>query len=237
MDLLAALTVFYSGFRAITFQGATSDVFAVGGTIIAGCSLAVTSSRVLLVRLLHQLSVDYVGLHITNVVDDVSLASTGPSRYVSSFLARAGSDLLKGLAERKLVVNVAKTVFIANNDEVSAILLKAWPGVQRKESHRNLGTDAFAFPKAATPVGRKRCKLGMAVGSRLKRLRATVGGSLLHMHRAAVQAKVLWGSQVRGLPPHTVRALQASAAARSEPGPTPSWRRAAGSSTIPRRST
>ena len=40
---------------------------------------------------------------------------------------------------------------------------------------------------------------------------------MLHMHRAAVQAKALWGSQVRGLTPACLRGLQASAAAAHGP--------------------
>ena len=52
--LLRALCVMYAGYRAISYQGAVSEAFKVGGTIMAGCSNAVALAKLLLFRSLRK---------------------------------------------------------------------------------------------------------------------------------------------------------------------------------------
>ena len=78
--LLRALCGFYAGPRVVGYGQACSEVIEAGGTILAGCSCATVLAKVLVFRLLSGLQGKYAGMHVKNVVDDISLQVAGTQR-------------------------------------------------------------------------------------------------------------------------------------------------------------
>ena len=65
------------GARVLSFHNATGEVFTAVGTILAGCSLATTFAKIILFRLLSDLSETHPDVKIRNVVDDVHAQCLG----------------------------------------------------------------------------------------------------------------------------------------------------------------
>ena len=211
LDLLRALCGLYAGERAASFEGVVSDVIVAGGTILAGCSCATALAKVLVYRLLRSLSGKYAGLHLKNVVDDVSIQVVGTSRFVANNLGRAGREFAEGLRDLRLPLSVDKTCFVASSLALEQLLQAEWfaYGFKVKDTCRNLGTDATAGRKRRVSVARSRLKVASARTKRLQRLRA-VGVNLGFVQRAGPTAAATWGGPVTGLTDATLHGLRVS---------------------------
>ena len=84
----------------------------------------------LVYRLLRGLTGAYPGLHLKNVVDDVSLQVVGTVRFVVNTLGPAGLAFARGLEELRLPLSHGKTVFVASSSEVRGKLEDAWRRVR-----------------------------------------------------------------------------------------------------------
>eukprot|EP00972_Heterocapsa_arctica_P008770 1287091-Heterocapsa_arctica.AAC.1 len=66
-------------------------------------------AKVLLIRLLRQISANFPSMHIKNVVDDVSMQSLGTERFVGMVMARAGHHFALGIKRLGLPLSSKKT--------------------------------------------------------------------------------------------------------------------------------
>ena len=214
-DLILGLATFYAGYRMVEFAGASSALFKVWGTILAGCSCATTCAQIMLFTLLSEVQESYTGQFLVNVVDDVSTMVCGTRRFVSATLARLGDQLFEGFRQRRLAVNFKKTVFIASSKGAAQDLGAHWSGrgIGEAREHRNLGTDAFGRGGQKARTSAKRAGKAKKKARRLYALRRAASGKQLHgLHRAGLSACALWGGSVRGIPPSTLHGLRVSAA-------------------------
>ena len=209
--LLRALCVLYSGYRAIAYQGAASDSFRVGGTIMAGCSCALALAKLLLFRSLRKVSMNNPIVHVRNVVDDVTVQACGPLRLVARQGGRAVSQLMQEFKKKRLPVSLKKTVFLASSEAVKRKISKYWTldSAARRRHTRNLGTDATDGKRrrVATQAGRRQQALTRA--RRFLRLRAA-GAQVQWAQRAGPTTSALWGPTVSGLPPTQLHQLRVS---------------------------
>ena len=200
--LLRALCVLYSGSRAISYQGACSQPFEVGGTILAGCSCATTLAKLLLLRLLRKVDRAYPLVHITNVVDDVAAQACGTQAQVATQLAGATEDLLEGFSRLHLPVSIKKTAFMANSQELGKDLCDRWSlkMAAHRRSIRHLGTDATVSRRRVVKTSLVRRSIAKGKALRLQQISAT-GANAHLVFRSGVTAAVVWGSTVAGMPP------------------------------------
>ena len=212
LDLLKALCGLYGGARVAVFDGMVSDAIDCGGTILAGCSCATTLAKVLVYRLLRSLNKKYCGLHIKNVVDDVSLQMIGTVKFIKENLGRAGLHFARGLQGLRLPLSVAKTSFVASSKELANTLEKEWAefNFRAQDVCRNLGTDATAGRRRRVPTANKRLKGASARTKRLLRLRAA-GANASYAQRSGPTSAGIWGGPVVGLTDAKLNGLRISA--------------------------
>eukprot|EP00973_Karenia_brevis_P053086 7380728-Karenia_brevis.AAC.1 len=110
-------------------------------------------AKIVVYRLLASLSDKYASLHLKNVVDDISLQMVGTARMIVNQLGQAGMEFAEGIANLRLPLSVAKTVFVASSREV--------------KSTRNLGTEATAGHRRATAIADARLGKAKATTKKL----------------------------------------------------------------------
>eukprot|EP00973_Karenia_brevis_P078684 10921982-Karenia_brevis.AAC.1 len=88
MRLMHLALASYRGWRALETCGTTSIPFEVFSTIVAGCSLATTIAKVLILRPLQAASELCPRVKMWNIVDDVSGILTGPRPFVKLMLPK-----------------------------------------------------------------------------------------------------------------------------------------------------
>ena len=115
----------YSGFRALVFNGCCSGVFQVPGTILAGCSGAPALARALLIRTFRGIMSCVPEAYLRNVVDDITLHMLGTLRYIARRFPIAFNKLFDGLRQSEVLVNFAKTFFVASSTEAARALAVA----------------------------------------------------------------------------------------------------------------
>ena len=145
-DLLMALCAMYSGPRVATFGHCVSEVVHAGGTILAGCSRNYHPGQGPGLQAPKGLSGKYAGLHLKNIIDDVSLQVVGTRKTVTSTLGGAAIAFAKGLKDLRLPLSPPKTKFVASTKELGDSLKLVWQAYDFSEAVvcRNLGTDAVA---------------------------------------------------------------------------------------------
>jgi len=203
----------YSGSRSIVFGQACSAPLEAGGTILAGCSCATTLAKVLLLRLLVAVTKAFPSAEAKNVVDDISLQSLGPQRFVASVLGKAGNMLARGLEDDlRLPISANKTAFVASSDDLARALEATWSarGFKRKQHARNLGVDATAGRTRATPISTQRLASAAKRSGRLQILKKA-GAKTLGLQRAGATAAALWGAAATGIPPGPLHRLRVAA--------------------------
>ena len=106
LRFLRAACALYKGPRVLRLGQTYSQLVRTEGTVIAGCSHANTLARFLCFRLLEKLGNAMPSAHLNNIVDDFSLQVLGSQRHVVAVVTRAGNELVDGLTELQLKVNL-----------------------------------------------------------------------------------------------------------------------------------
>ena len=218
--LLRALLAMYQGERAIIFDGAASAPVTVHGTILAGCSCALSLTKVLLLRTLLRIQTAQPMVYIKNVVDDVSLQGNGPKHTVSHCLGSATVQLVQGLSALRLPLSQKKSAYVTSSTELGRMLESSWsPYIfERKRSVRNLGVDAPGGKRRCTTTRDGRLTEALRRSNRIERLRAA-GGKVAGIHAGGPVAQALWGAASVGLPDGSLHRLRAAAARSLGPLP------------------
>eukprot|EP00959_Pyramimonas_sp_CCMP1952_P263658 5513973-Pyramimonas_sp.AAC.1 len=124
--ILAAACSLYSGPRVLAFHGAVSEAFRVLGTVLAGCSLAMSLVKVLLYRTLTRVVEAHPAVHPRKVVDDISAQVLGTGRCVVQEMSEVGHKLVQGFQNLKLILSGTKGHFLAPSRSIADRLAKAW---------------------------------------------------------------------------------------------------------------
>ena len=88
----------YSLPRIITINGAHIDLIAVAETILPGCSLATTGAKILMLRPLSAMQINWPPVRTRNMVDDITLQTRCSQRLAVHNIAGAAKQLMAGLA-------------------------------------------------------------------------------------------------------------------------------------------
>ena len=120
------MMVMYEGDRIIVVGGACSRPVSVVGTVLPGCSLANTASKVLLYRLLRRVDDRWPLVRVKNVVDDIALQSNGLEDVIVPQMAGAALLLVIGLRTLELPLSLPKTAYMASSTRLAARLAYIW---------------------------------------------------------------------------------------------------------------
>ena len=86
-----------------------------------GCSCATGIAKVLIITLLRQ-----------NVVDDITLQSAGSHDLASQQLQQGFGMLYQGITDRRLLLSIPKTVFMASDDQLKEKASHSQRGIKRQ---------------------------------------------------------------------------------------------------------
>ena len=127
-------------------------------------------AKVLLFRSLEAMAKSYPGLHLSNVVDDISLQVAGTLRMVSRSLGEAGVDFVSRLTKLRLPLADGKTAFVSSTAALAESLENQWEpyGIFRVRSARNLGTEATAGRCRAVSISNARLDKSKARANKLQ---------------------------------------------------------------------
>eukprot|EP00971_Amphidinium_carterae_P291808 5792697-Amphidinium_carterae.1 len=198
--LFKAAVRFYAGPRLIEWRNQVSTVFYVDGSVLAGCSLATTLVRVLLLPLLWHLETLGPPLQITSVVDDLGLTAEGTSEVVELVIARAGVYAIAWLQGRGLPLSPNKSTLIATQKGLRGNLALVFEplGVQVDMTVKQVGSQAHVSKRRRVGLQQKRFGTATSRLAKLKRLRRS-GAKVSKVVRAGPIPAALWGSAVQGL--------------------------------------
>ena len=216
--LVRCLVVFYGGWRAVSYMGATSEPFKAFGTILPGCSCATGVAKLILKRGLADIARKYSTVKLTSMVDDLVLRTAGPQHTITVQAVQATNSCFELFDGKSLQVSVPKTVFLATAPETVKALTDQTPLTQKNhvEAFRCLGADATTAGKRAAPTCKNRVAEAIKRAVRLRILQKQ-GARISHVHRASPSTSWLWGTITAGLSPlelHQCRVAAAKAEGR-----------------------
>ena len=171
--LLLLMLLVYSLPRVITINGAHSEPIPVTGTILPGCSLAATGSKLLMFRLLSAMQISWPLVRTRNIVDDITMQTSGSQQLVVHNIAGATKQLMAGLTGLDLPLSAKKTVFMASSGDTAKLIQTALKpyAIPRKTALRNLGTDTGGGSKRTSATLKNRLKEALRRSARVKQFR------------------------------------------------------------------
>ena len=117
VKLLRALRCMYEGWRAVATKGTAGEPFAIVGSILAGCSCAMSPAKLKVYRLLKAVDSRYPVLRLGNLADDITGQAVATLRLAVDQTAGGARDLVEGLKQLRLPLNVSKTAVLASSVE------------------------------------------------------------------------------------------------------------------------
>ena len=210
LRLLKCLCAVYAGPRIIQVGMAASQPIDPDGTVLPGCSNAMTVTKLLVVQLIAAVRKTWPSVRIWNVVDDYSLLVTGTAKMAGRMLAGAANQLVAGLVARKLPLAPTKTFLLASSEETADAARKvlAIPATTVK-SAVVLGADV-TMGKRSTKKRNERTEEGKRRHRKLLSLKST-GANVSRLQISSVNTAELWGSAGMSHPDGALNAMRVRA--------------------------
>jgi len=198
--LLRSACSLYAGYRSATWKGLAPPFEKVGGTIVAGCPLALAIAKLMVVRLVRDLASCYPLVRCRNMVDDITLQAVGGADLLRTKVPQATAQVLQRLRDLKLPVEMSKCGVVASCKKLARDVCDtaALAGFQPHTTLRNLGTNIVANRKRQDAIAIARQDLAVYRARSLRRLQAA-GANVAFVHKAGPLASSLWGTSVSGL--------------------------------------
>ena len=211
--LVKCACMLYRQWWRIVMNGAVSAEVVANGTVVAGCSLATTLSKLLVMAGLRRAREVAPMVTIRNLVDDFSLQVVATFRLAAAQLNLAVGALLSFFKEGGLPVSWNKSGFLANSDELALELSSSttFDGLKRLRTARDLGGDLTDGLRRHVVEAVKRADEAQRRSRRLQSLREA-GAETRSVHRAGPTASAIWGQAVTGIPDSRLHSLRVSAA-------------------------
>ncbi len=224
LPIMRAALAAYSSARMISMCGRVSrEVYPTTG-IIAGCSLAMTLTKVYSVRALDELAMEMPAeVRLDTYVDDLILSAVGAPAAIIEYMVRAHA-LLRDTVTSALGCSLApgKASVTATSRSIAAAVARGI-GLPASTSRVTtvLGIDnAAAAPRAALRGRAKkarRLRAAMARRKRLRNVQRAVGAKAVKVFVAGIQPAATYGAQVWGMDDSEIMRLRKLAAAALRP--------------------
>ena len=188
----------YSGTRYIRFEGTYGPGIRATCGIMPGCPVAVALLKAYLKEVVETAEVEE-NVQVRKYVDDIALWSAGSARVAAKATVDAYRSVAQALGKVQAVVNIKKTVFVANSKKAERIIQRITDEGEPKvvSTTRDLGVDVmWRKVRGKTQYGRlstakqRAGRCGILTMSGKFRATATA---------ASVLAHAMYGSVVNGL--------------------------------------
>lgn len=184
------------------------------GGIIAGCAQATSCARLYLWDPLREANSIRRGLTAREFVDDILVKAIGTATFVKTVVPEALVHLFELLRGKKCQISDKSKVLASSLKLASSItdrLAVAGVHFEVARTGRDLGVDTTFGRRRTVPIARgRRQKATFRVSRMAKLLKVTRKARKLYP--AGAQAQALWGGQIGGIAPTTLRKLRTDAA-------------------------
>ncbi len=223
LPILRAALSTYSAARMLTLQGRVTRELHPTVGVIAGCSLAMSLTKLLYLRTLDAVVARLPPNVVLDVhVDDMTLSAVGPPHQVISDLTAARADLVEAMKELGCAFAADKTAVTATSRRLASALARRI-GVDASTNSVPclLGVDNTAGAPRARLRGKSRkasrLKAALARKGRLKSIRAVVGRKAGRIFRAGLLPAAAYDAPIWGVADKEALALRRLAAVAMSP--------------------
>ncbi len=223
LPILRAALATYSAARMLTMQGRVArEVYPTVG-VIAGCSLAMSLTKLLYLRTLDAVVARLPPRVVLDVhVDDLTLSAVGPPHQVITDLTAARVVLADAMGDLGCSLAADKTAVTATSRRLASALAKSI-GVEAdtRSTPCLLGVDNTAGAARRRLGGKSRkatrLKAALVRKGRLKAIRAVVGRKAGHVFRAGLLPAAAYDAPIWGVSDKEALALRRLAAVAMSP--------------------